>query len=156
MHYEHTHTHIDTVHRTYADTVRYTNTVTHILIQSNAVFLILRTVMHKVLYFSFWKQSVTYTVKCCSYPEDSPSCMSICVYWCVGLAEKEEDVEPERKAKARWWKQPRLLLESHSAQAPTRIRTSPWCHSEFPDWCRPGWSNQKTRSPGIRTQNKYI
>ena len=66
--------HTYTVCHTYADPVRCTNTVTHILIQSNAVVMILKTVMHKVLYFSFWKRSVTYTVKCCSYhPENSQS-----------------------------------------------------------------------------------
>ena len=47
------HKYTDTVHHTYTDTVHCTNTVTHILIQSNAVVMILKTVMHKVQYFSF-------------------------------------------------------------------------------------------------------
>ena len=42
------HTCTDTVFHTYTDTVPYTNTVTHILIQSNAVVVILKTVVHKV------------------------------------------------------------------------------------------------------------
>ena len=125
--------------------------------------------MHKVLYFSSWKQSCTKS--CISHSENGQSHIqsSAAVIlkmvhhaWASASTDvwvwrrKKKMWSQRERLKARWWQQPRLLSESHSAQAPTRIRTFPWCRSEFPDWCRLGWSNQKTLSPGIRTQNKHM